>query len=114
MPDGRGRRSSLLRRAGPVVLIVAALIAAGVSATVHDNKNTSASAPSAGGGRSIGHSTVPITYAAAAKLGKTGAYDWGPECDHHTGRLKIPSSYAPPCVPVPAGAPRTVARRRVV
>ncbi len=91
----------LVRRAGPVVLIVAALIAAGVSATVHDNKNTSASTPSTGG-QSIGRSTVPITYAAAAKLGKTGAYNWGPECDHRTGRLKIPSSYAPSCVPLPA------------
>ena len=104
-PERAGRpwpKVGLLRRAGPVVLIVAALIAAGVSATVHDNKNTSASAPSPGGGQSIGHSTVPITYAAAAKLGKTSAYNWGPECDHHTGRLRIPSSYAPSCVPVPA------------
>jgi hypothetical protein len=104
-PERAGRpwpKVGLLRRAGPVVLIVAALIAAGVSATVHDNKNTSASAPTGGGGRSIGHSTVPITYAAAAKLGKTGAYNWGSECDHHTGRLKIPSSYSPSCVPVPA------------
>ena len=50
----------------------------------------------------VGHATVPLTYAAAAKLGKTAAYNWGPECDHHTGRLKIPSVYSPPCVPVPA------------
>jgi hypothetical protein len=43
---------------------------------------------------------VPITYAQAAKVGKTGAYDWGPQCDHHTGRLKMPSAYATSCVPV--------------
>ena len=36
---------SLLRRAGPVVLIVAALIAAGVSATTHENKGTTAATP---------------------------------------------------------------------
>jgi hypothetical protein len=96
-------RVSLLRRAGPVVLIAAALVAAGVSATVHENKGaTSASSPSAGSGQQIAHSTVPLTYAAAAKLGKTAAYNWGPECDHHTGRLKIPSTYSPACVPVPA------------
>jgi hypothetical protein len=45
---------------------------------------------------------VPLTYAAAAKAGKTAAYDWGPECDHQTGRLKMPSVYSPACVPVPA------------
>jgi len=47
---------------------------------------------------------VPITYATAAKEGKTSSYDWGPQCDHHTGRLKMPSVYAPPCVPVPTGS----------
>ena len=96
---------SLLRRAGPVVLIVAAIVAAGVSATVHENKGTtSAAPPSTGTGAQIAHSTVPLTYAGAAKVGKTSAYDWGSECDHATGRLKIPTVYAPPCVPVFTGA----------
>ena len=93
---------SLPRRAGPVVLIVAALIAAGVLATTHENKGTTSA--STGSTRQIGHSTVPLTYAAAAKVGKTSAYDWGSECDHATGRLKIPSVYAPPCVPVFTGS----------
>ncbi len=105
-PQRAGRpwpRVSLLRRAGPVVLIVAALVAAGVSATVHENNgSTSASSPGAGGGQRSTHATVPLTYAAAAKLGKTASYNWGSECDHHTGRLKIPTVYSPPCVPVPA------------
>ena len=96
---------SLLRRAGPVVLIVAALIAAGVLATTHENKGTTAAtSPSTGSSQQIGHSTVPLTYAAAAKVGKTSAYDWGSECDHTTGRLKIPTVYAPPCVPVFTGS----------
>ena len=43
-----------------------------------------------------------VLIAAAAKLGKTATINWGPQCDHHTGRLKIPSADAPPCVPVPA------------
>ncbi len=94
-------RVSRLRTIGPVVLIVAALIAAGVSATVHENKGTTtASAPSAGTAEQLAHSTVPITYAAAQKAGKTSDYDWGAQCDHKTGRLKMPSDYAPPCVPV--------------
>jgi hypothetical protein len=88
-----------------VVLIVAALVAAGVSATVRENNGTtSANSAGSGGGRQTAHSTVPLTYAAAAKVGKTTSYDWGPECDHHTGRLKIPSVYSPPCVPVAAPA----------
>jgi hypothetical protein len=96
---------SLPRRAGPVVLIVAALIAAGVLATTHENKGTTAAtSASTGSSQQIGHSTVPLTYAAAAKVGKTSAYDWGSECDHATGRLKIPTVYAPPCVPVFTGS----------
>ncbi len=96
-------RVSLLRRAGPVVLIVAALVAAGVSATVHENKgNAATGAAGTASGRHIADTTVPLTYAAAAKVGKTADYNWGTECDHHTGRLKIPSVYSPPCVPVPA------------
>jgi hypothetical protein len=95
---------SLLRRAGPVVLIVAALIAAGVLATTNENKETTAATSGTGSSQQIGHSTVPLTYAGAAKLGKTSAYDWGSECDHATGRLKMPSVYAPPCVPVFTGS----------
>jgi hypothetical protein len=97
-------RVSRLRIAGPVILIVAALVAAGISATVHENNaTTSAAPPGAGSSQQIARTTVPITYAAAAKLGKTADYNWGPECDHKTGRLKMPSVYAPPCVPVVSG-----------
>ncbi len=95
---------SRLRTAGPVVLVVAALVGAGVAATVNDD-NASTTTTTAGGG-SVQHgsrSTVPITYAAADKAGRAGAYDWGPRCDHKTGRLKVPSLYAPPCVPIVSG-----------
>ncbi len=97
-------RVSRLRIAGPVVLIVAALVAAGALATVHENNGTTTTAPSNGGATQTARSTVPLTYAAAAKLGKTADYDWGTECDHKTGRLKMPSVYAPPCVPLVTGA----------
>jgi hypothetical protein len=70
---------------------------------VHENNGTSpSSTPTATAPTS--HTSVPITYAAAAKAGKAGSYNWGTECDHHTGRLKMPSVYAPPCVPVASGA----------
>jgi hypothetical protein len=97
---------SRLRLAGPVVLIVAAVVAAGVAATVNEHNG-----PSASNGSTTtvpgqaSRATVPVTYAAAAKAGKAGDQDWGPRCDHKTGRLEMPTVYAPPCVPLPkAGA----------
>jgi hypothetical protein len=120
MSDGQGRepdrdaarterpwpRVSRLRIAGPVVLIVAALVAAGIAATASEHSGgTATTQTSAGTASPTGRSAVPITYAAAAKAGTTARYDWGPQCDHRTGRLKMPTVYAPPCVPVPtAGA----------
>ena len=98
-------RISRLRIAGPVLLIVAALVAAGITATVNEHNNgssTSTTSASATGGAS--HSSVPITYAAAAHVGRALDYDWGSECDHATGRLKMPSVYSPPCVPVSKGS----------
>jgi hypothetical protein len=91
---------SRLRVAGPVVVIVVALVAAGVSATVHESNGTAVSPARTASGQALPPSTVPVTYGAAAKLGKAADYDWGPECDQKTGRLKVPSVYAPPCVPV--------------
>ena len=100
-------RVSRLRIAGPVVLIVAALVAAGVTATVHEHSSgssTSTSTPVTPGAAAAG--AVPITYALAAKEGTTSHYTWGPACDHKTGRYKMPIYDAPPCVPTPAaGAP---------
>ncbi|HEY6472099.1 MAG TPA: hypothetical protein VIY26_04345 [Acidimicrobiales bacterium] len=95
---------SRLRVLGPVALIVAALVAAGAIATVNESTTNAPSSSSTATTTPSAHSSVPITYATAAKEGKTGSYDWGPECDHHTGRLKMPSAYAPPCVPVTTGA----------
>jgi hypothetical protein len=85
------------RVAGPVVLIVAALLAAGIAATVNETNGTTTTSTTLSGGDT---SSVPITYATAAKEGKTADYDWGPQCDHKTGRLKMPTVFAPPCVPV--------------
>ncbi len=92
---------SRLRTAGPVVLIVAAVVAVGVAATVNEHSGTPASdASSTTTPQQRAHTSVPITYAVAAKAGKASDYDWGPHCDHKTGRLEMPTVYAPPCVPV--------------
>jgi hypothetical protein len=101
MSDRPWPKVSRLRTAGPVVLIVAALIAAGVAATINEHSGIPASnaSPTTTPGQ-VARTTVPITYAAAAKAGKTSDYDWGSRCDHKTGRLEMPTVYAPPCVPV--------------
>ena len=49
-------------------------------------------APSANGGSSSG----PLTFDQAKAQGKQ--VDWGPNCDTSTGRVAVPSGYAPPCV----------------
>src|SRR5580700_10583915 len=97
-------RVGRLRLAIPVVLIIAALVAAGIVATVNERSTTNAAAPANGTGAPGSHSSVPLTYAAATHLGRANEFDWGPQCDHKTGRLKMPTVYAPPCVPVFTGA----------
>ncbi len=101
MSDRPWPKVSRLRTAGPVVLIVAALIAAGVAATVNEHNGTPSSnaSPTTTPGQ-VARTAVPVTYAAAAKAGKASDYDWGSRCDHKTGRLEMPTVYAPPCVPV--------------
>ncbi len=97
-------RVSRVRMAVPVVLIVAALVAAGIVATVNESNSSTPSATPTTSTSGTSSSSVPITYATAAKEGRTSSYNWGSECDHHTGRLKMPTVYSPPCVPVPTGS----------
>ena len=53
-----------------------------------------------GGGAVSGAATSttpgPLTFDQAKAQGKD--VDWGPNCDTTTGKVKVPSGYAPPCV----------------
>jgi hypothetical protein len=40
----------------------------------------------------------PMTWQKAEQEGETASIDWGPNCDTETGRIKLLSVYAPPCV----------------
>ena len=40
----------------------------------------------------------PMTWQKAEQEGETANIDWGPNCDTETGRIKLVSVYAPPCV----------------
>lgn len=96
----------------PPALVVVLLIAASLAATAngHDQVVTSMTAPSIEEVRSYAHNPdLPVTYEDARKAGTVDQYDWGARCDttrryndtdQTLARLAIPSTYAPPCVPV--------------
>lgn len=89
-----------VRRFGPVLVIVVALVAAGVVATTRSR--ASGTAPATGNGPASNpadNPNLPVTYQMAEKDGRTADYHWAAGCDRSTGRLSIPTVYAPPCVP---------------
>ncbi|MGH9081144.1 MAG: hypothetical protein ACRDYE_13930, partial [Acidimicrobiales bacterium] len=100
-------RVGVLRRLGPALLVVAALVAAGVVATTQ--AGGSGSTP----GRAPGQTatplpgaterSLPVTYQMATKAGRASDYHWADGCDLGTGKLSVPSAYAPPCVPAFTG-----------
>lgn len=88
-PRAPGRPSNL-RRYGPViaVIVVIAIVAVVVAATGGGGGgNGNNAAVSAG---TVGK--PPTLFSRDAKI------DWGPNCDTRTGRVAMPSIYAPPCV----------------
>jgi hypothetical protein len=106
--DGSATTSSHLRRYGPLAAIVVVLLAIGAIvalgggdddvASTDDTTSTTLSAGDAGAPEPTGR--MPITYAEAEAAGTVDDYDWGGNCDPETGRVKLPSVYATPCVPV--------------
>lgn len=88
-PTHLPRRPGNLRRYGPIigVLLVVAIVAVIVAATSGGGDNGKKTAVSSG---TVG--TPPTVFSRSAKI------DWGPNCDTRTGRVAIPSIYAPPCV----------------
>ena len=90
-------RSSLLARYGPLVAILAVVgVLAGVDVANRDRGADASRAPVASS-----TVTVPLTFDAAVRAGLELGF--GDRCDPATGRLRIPTVYAPPCVPVFSG-----------
>ncbi|MBV8161059.1 MAG: hypothetical protein JO265_09065 [Acidimicrobiia bacterium] len=100
-----------LRRSGPLVAIMVALLAAGVvvalnrggSATTATTAGTVPTAGGPGAGASAGAATgafnVPgvLSWSQAKAQGRTASIDWGARCDTTTGKLKYPSFFAGDC-----------------
>ena len=95
---------SPLARFGPVALVLAVLVGAGVVATVKGDDADVAvgtESPSQEDAEGFGADPrLPVTYADAQDDDAVDDFDWGEHCDSSTGRLAIPSVYSPPCVPV--------------
>jgi len=99
-------RVGRLRRTGPALLVVVALVAAGAVATTHRGGTGPSTTPV---GRSAASNpadnpSLPVTYQEAEKEGRVSDYHWAPGCNTTTGRIAIPTVYAAPCVPVFHGA----------
>ncbi|MDQ6697173.1 MAG: ABC transporter substrate-binding protein, partial [Actinomycetota bacterium] len=98
------------RRFGPLVAIIVAIgLVAVLASTGHDKQDLAA-----GGTGDTANATaeakvaerdpnLPITYQEAKKDGTLAKRNFGPDCDPKTGRIKMPTLYAPPCVAAPPG-----------
>ncbi len=113
---------SRLRRLGPTVLVVSLLAAVAVAGTVHGRSEPTeevSGPPPAEVAAYADHPDLPVTYDDAKAAGTLDAYDWGDRCDTDRryndtdttlARIAIPSTYAPPCVPVWDGEAPWVSR----
>ena len=91
------------RHWGPLAAIVVALAVIGTLTTVNGGSGT---AEGDGGGGPVDPAVVeslPVTYGEASEAGALGEHEWGPECDPETGRVRMPTIFAPPCVPTFSG-----------
>jgi hypothetical protein len=101
-------RAGLVSRYGPLtgIVVAIALVAVLVTVTGRDGANqvatgargTGAGAGSAGGDQT-GGAALPVTYEQAKADGREKSITWVDNCDPATGRVKMPTVYAFPCVP---------------
>jgi hypothetical protein len=87
------------KRYGPIVVVLA-LIGAAVLVFGGGNDDDGGDDTTASGGSSEQEliDSGPMTWQKAEQEGRTDAIDWGANCDTDTGRIKLVSVYAPPCV----------------
>jgi hypothetical protein len=81
-----------LRRYAPALAVVVVIALIGVVGS-----QVSRTAPTNGGSGTVGQ--LPLTPDSARAANRS--VDFGPNCDPATGRIKVPSVYAPPCVAPP-------------
>jgi hypothetical protein len=103
--------TSPMKKYGPLIGIVVVILVIAGAVTLAGKKDTGQSNASTTGTGSNGSSATttggangaPITYELAKKEGKESSIQWVDNCDPATGRIKVPSVFAPACVPKYSG-----------
>jgi hypothetical protein len=87
------------KRYGPIVVVLALI---GAAVLVFGGGNDDGDDEAATDGASASEeeliSSGPMTWQKAEQEGQTDTINWGPNCDTETGKIKLVSVYAPPCV----------------
>lgn len=101
-PTPSPRRRSAAHRYGPLVGILCAIALVAVLASVGRKDQTVSAAGSGSSVPGSANDKLPVLYdEAKAKGADLAAY--GDRCDPATGKIKMPTIFAPPCVPVFSG-----------
>jgi hypothetical protein len=83
-------------RYGPLAVIVVAL---GVIATIASLGSPPSPVDGQRAAEADGEVDTPMTYEEALDRGEVDDIEWVASCDPSTGRIEVPSVYAPPCLP---------------
>jgi hypothetical protein len=86
------------KRYGPIVVVLALI---GAAVLVFGGGGDDDGDETAASGESSEQDLIdsgPMTWQKAEQEGQTDTIDWGPNCDTETGKVKLVSVYAPPCV----------------
>jgi hypothetical protein len=87
------------KRYGPIVVVLALIGAAVlVFGGGGDDGDDEAATDGASASEEELISSGPMTWQKAEQEGETANIDWGPNCDTETGKIKLVSVYAAPCV----------------
>lgn len=90
-------RLGVLAKYGPLAAIVVGILAIAVGSSLADPaRSPSGRDPGRKGVQEVG---TPLTYQQAEEQGRVADLDWSEACDPSTGRIEVPSVYAPPCLP---------------
>jgi hypothetical protein len=114
-PKGRPGWVKPAKRYGPIVVVLALIGAAVlVFGGGDDDGDDEAATEGAAASEEELIASGPMTWQKAEQEGETEDIEWGPNCDTETGKLKLVSIYAPPCVEPfegeNGGPPRLVSR----
>ena len=92
----QGPRLGPVAKYGPLAAIV---VAFGVIATISSLGSLRSSPDGPRTTETGGEVDTPLTYQEALDGGEAGDIEWMASCDPDTGRVRVPSVYAPPCLP---------------